>query len=302
MSKRQLILHIGMPKTGSTSIQDFFKANAGPLEEKGYVYLPKRGRVWPRLMDKSVNFRDKISFDEQWAPVREALLKDNKSVIFSDEGLLHAFTQDWTRLEKIQSYVDGVEVVVVLYLRRQDLHMESAYKEGLKQFDLPVPFSPDIIRDIWGEKYHHYYDHVCRLVDLVGKENLRLQVYERERFPERNVVLDFCTLVGIELDASFVFPERVSNPSIDARLLDYYGVFNSQWEVHDSAGQVFNELLTLAGNEIFEKNDGRILSPLSGRRCWNNTRIPTAKSPRPFGEPASCFLLRPVRKCRTSSP
>ena len=61
-------LHIGMPKTGSTSLQKFLFANRIQLLEEGYLYpitdTKKIGQIWDRYSHIAFTF-------ETWKPISE---------------------------------------------------------------------------------------------------------------------------------------------------------------------------------------------------------------------------------------
>jgi len=149
--KPKLYLHVGLPKAGSSTIQKFLEENWEDFHRSGYLILnPKlmpykgHGRP-PGTIDYFKELRD-LAF-------QKALIEDDKrysyyqdlfrerfsnaaanglDVILSAENLtwLHPLT-----FKLLLSSTENFDLKVIIYLRRQDLWLESAWKQWFIQSD-----------------------------------------------------------------------------------------------------------------------------------------------------------------------
>lgn len=246
-----------MTKTGSTAIQEFLAANAQELAACGMAYVPSQGCLWEPLPEYAGWERHRVSLADRFAPVRQ-VLDSGLDAIVSDENLMYSLTRDANRLSRIQEFVGGHPVQVVLYLRRQDVHAESLYKELVKQHEITDRFSGETMDALCGPLFYDYARLARSIAEQVGRDRLSVRIYERPRFPQGDIVLDFCRVAGIRLNDRFVTPARQANPSVDARLVEHFLAANGQWPVHDGVGQLFNELLSHGAEELLDDYEGKL--------------------------------------------
>lgn len=248
-----------MTKTGSTAIQEFLEANTEQLDKDGFIYVIPRKHAWAGPPYDEQYERKCATFEETWGPVRDALVNSSNDVIWIEEDLIHIFLEDIDRLKQVQEFVSR-PVEIVMYLRRQDQHAESIYKELVKQHKIPTPFCSSSIQKIYGEVFYDYPALINVLTSCVDKNSIKVRVYDRDRFVGGDVVKDFCSAVEIPFSDQYVIPERHSNPSVDARLVEYMEVSNATWPVHNEAGHMFNELLELGFSSISHDREYRLFS------------------------------------------
>ena len=130
----RLILHIGMHKTASTTIQKRLKANNQLLEKFGYTFIAKNRKALLSAVEQR-NFQ----------PWRE-LLRDAKcqglTPIVSHEAFSHVLCRsrsnkktkrigDWL-LKKLRQA--GVQVTVIGFVRDQPSYLNSHYTQHVKRF------------------------------------------------------------------------------------------------------------------------------------------------------------------------
>ena len=118
--KKKLYLHIGMGKTGTTALQNFFWENRKVLARHDLCY-PKHGLMSnahllsphvPRFLEDEWSFQ---SVDE-WAPVllksrQNRILLSSELMAWADEAVARKFCA------QVSAHFD---LYVVAYLRRQD--------------------------------------------------------------------------------------------------------------------------------------------------------------------------------------
>ena len=131
--KKKLILHIGMGKTGTSALQDFFWANRALLEKNGLDY-PKYGAVSyahhllsphvPKHMAENWRFK---SFSE-WA---EKLKHTPLDTILLSSELIAWASRDQV-IEYCQCLKEHFHLTVVIYVRRQDNIIMANYNQLVK--------------------------------------------------------------------------------------------------------------------------------------------------------------------------
>lgn len=185
----KLILHVGQPKTGTTSIQNLLQMNSDLLKESGFLYKSNALNHQPIIQNiMQQNDVDAALLDF----VKEQKLNANKhkchTIILSSEAF---FELEIEFLRKLINLFN-METTVIVHLKRQDLFLESSWKQ-------------------WHFKNKHYRnfdDYVGRsgLKDysltlekwsqLVGQENIYVTPFEKKNFPN-GLLKHFLSLVGV---------------------------------------------------------------------------------------------------------
>jgi len=151
--KRKLIVHVGMGKTGSSSIQKTLRVASPDLEKQGVKYL---GLMLEHLVLPSDyawhtvgGWREYIRIDPQVANrelahalqyADDQLPKELKALVWSNESL-------FDRLEDVRPALDAIrdrfDIHVVGYIRRPDSWISSAYLQwGIKHKTYRGPLKP----------------------------------------------------------------------------------------------------------------------------------------------------------------
>ena len=130
----RLILHIGMHKTASTTIQKRLKANNQRLKEFGYHYVSKNRKALLKAVQ-----------DENFQPWRKLIRQaqtDGLTPIVSHEAFSHILCRlrsgktnscigDWLLKKMNQA---GVNVTVIGFVRDQPSYLNSHYTQHVKRF------------------------------------------------------------------------------------------------------------------------------------------------------------------------
>lgn len=236
-----LYLHIGTPKTGSTAIQEFCKGNAGALARRGYCYplaIPFEGaftRHNAGFMLYSRQDGEKLpngqELNRKWEQCFEKVadyLREYPNLILSEEMIWLNSKMD--AIERIKKTADenGFAIKLIVYLRRQDMFLSSRWAQDVKGNyneraawkweELLARADETLILD--------YYARLEEFAAVVGRENIVVRVYERERFPEGNIVLDFLDVLGLKMEQDYVLPEGERNLSIGGNTLEIKRIIN----------------------------------------------------------------------------
>ncbi|MDE7433265.1 MAG: hypothetical protein K2N34_15315, partial [Lachnospiraceae bacterium] len=163
MKQHTLLVHVGIPKTGTSALQEFLYRNNEPLKEYGWSYpdlknvIGKADSYFLEFMNATVLYKAENILDthsENWIHSWDFLRKEltRYNVILSSEMM---FT--WG---KIESFLEEVKreyqnIKVVIYLRRQDLFLESYWAQVVKADNYVKSFEES--RQEF-EQYTHYLD------------------------------------------------------------------------------------------------------------------------------------------------
>ena len=229
---REAILHIGTPKTGSTSIQNVLNASQAELMAQG-VFFPlspttKTGGMHSYLTYAVAGGKhspgdgiwDGMPPQRRLAQMRTELDAELTGlpphvdrVVFSDERLssvMHSVEQLTTLRDLLAPYFDRFSVVV--YLRRQDLLLASQYSQMLRMGSVRDPDA-----SLTG-KVKYYYDY-ARMLDLwasvFGDAAINLRIYERGPGGNFDSVQDFLSYCRVTLDLSDAGKKTSLNASFD---------------------------------------------------------------------------------------
>lgn len=130
----RILLHIGTPKTGTTSLQRLLNAIEAPLRERGILY-PQAARdaelhlahhrlVW------SITGRFGYSGDAGWRDLQAELddVRPKLAIVSCEDFALF----DDGQVARVADYLRGRQVEVVVYLRNQLDFLVSQYKQAVK--------------------------------------------------------------------------------------------------------------------------------------------------------------------------
>ena len=190
-----IYLHIGNMKAGSSSIQKFLANNLEILRKNNimaYGYdVPQAGY---HLLSAT-----RLSEDQVLALIRKNCVEEHfRTVIWSNEGLASWGTEQIENAFAALSH-KNIKVKIVLFLRRQDMWIESVYKQTIcykDNLDEPIQSFQE-----WHKAEHvlntlNYLDLIKRWENVFGKENIIIHPLEKEQMPE-GLIHVFCRISNI---------------------------------------------------------------------------------------------------------
>lgn len=224
MKKKTVYLHIGSPKTGTSALQYFLLQNRLALSRRAFSYpehpLDRNGissgnaEQLVRFIKTGNPFADRLA--------EELLSCEHEKIILSSE---YFFRMEPGHIEILRRLLAGADVRVIAYLRRQDSMMISAFHQRIKRHDGKEPIS------VYFEQYKDskHFNNLLRLENWgngFGKENLMVRPYEKRQYTGGDIFGDFLSLLGLDLTADYVRPERNINPSYRIDALEAKRLFN----------------------------------------------------------------------------
>ena len=243
MNDNILLFHIGEAKTGTTALQHFLYENKQLIENTGWSYPDftigggdvKNGRCFY----KKGNHIDELSEEwrEVWRKIKESVMKGN--VIISAEEIN---LDGWKEiLIEAKKHIDNVAVII--YLRRQDRFVESAWNQlvkmglrysfidFLKILENKLDVKYTMIQGVDVQKIKpslFYYKRLKELENIVGKDKLCVRVYEKGQMQgeRQDVISDFCYSLGMQIDFSKVKDPTHSNERWEENFIEMKRVVN----------------------------------------------------------------------------
>lgn len=197
---QQVILHIGLHKTGTTAIQGAMRAyddgetayarlshdnHSFPVytafDARYQTYHPwqKLGYGPEKIAALRRQYRDDITRELQRQDRHRLIFSGEDICILEDTGL-----RDF--LDLIQAHC--AKITVIVYVRDPLSFAASSFQQQVRggARNLPKRFDP-------------FYKHrIEKFRNLVGQDNIILRAYAPETFPNRSIVADFCTVLGLD--------------------------------------------------------------------------------------------------------
>lgn len=255
---KTLHVHIGTPKTGTTSIQNFCCENQRLLEQRGYCYpmfpYAYKGIAKVRnghfLLGRVVGAggvrdenREREIYREGMATLRK-LFSTYDDIILSDEGI-------WWRMDSIKkafwtdlkqaAQQEGFRIHAIVYLRRQDKLYISHWNQVVKaksgviaDYTLQEALEKDNLK-IWLE----YYEKIERIAGIIGKENITVRRFDKKHFVQGSLYADFLETVGLSLTEEYNISQDVRNVGLYGNTHEIKRVLNSLPQMSERAVNTF---------------------------------------------------------------
>ena len=221
------ILHIGMPKTGTSTIQEnFFKkvedkrvkyTELGCSNQSGHLYGLFLEDVENYHFFKQQNFT--LTDIERFRTntkkkLEQNFLNDSHSIyILSGEDLYHSQTN---AIIQMKEYLDIFfrKILVVAYVRPAYPFCNSAFQQMVKYPD-NGSFNPNLI--------YHKYKNIERYDKVYGNENVKVIPFIPSGFMDNDIIADFCHHTGIKKQYSTI---KVANEAISKAAVSILFTFN----------------------------------------------------------------------------
>lgn len=217
---RKCIIHYGMHKTGSSSIQKTLQRN---LQDSNFYYLDinSSGNHSKPIQNAFSNKTKNIVSDHNKTDQIEAIRRGNhlryiienelekagnRVTIISGESISIMPQESLVDFRgTLSKYFDDIQLVG--YIRPPASFIESAFQQvvkgGASDFNLR-------------RLYPHYRRNFSRIESVFGQENVSYWNFDTKSFPSGCVVTDFCSRIGIEINQNSIIKvnESLSLPAI----------------------------------------------------------------------------------------
>ncbi|OYY73985.1 MAG: hypothetical protein B7Y40_06940 [Gammaproteobacteria bacterium 28-57-27] len=227
LMKPKCYIHIGMHKTGSTSIQETFDKLKMPdidyLRIDPFTSNQSRAlatMLWESPETYHAHIKSGLSIQEvvqarnNYEASFHAVLSSSHAgaILLSAEDLSHRdfSLQSIAKLKSmLDPYVSGYEIIC--YIRPPVSFMQSAYQQVIK--DGADWFSIDKL-------FPRYKEGLEKFELIFGRASLNFRVFSLKSFPQSNVVMDFAEIMGAKIGLNDTLRENDS-VSLEAMSLLY---------------------------------------------------------------------------------
>jgi hypothetical protein len=265
MKKPCCILHIGMPKTGSSSIQDSL-FNSNYIEGGEYLKVGKSSNHSTMIFslfsnnpenhhahkalglnNNDIDIYNKNNFLE----IKNAVsITSAKKIIISGEDILFLNEEELRKLKQCFSDLFS-EILIFAYVRPPISFMQSAFQQKIKEGDLRFGISGF---------YPHYKKRFENFDKVFDKKNVNLIKFEKNNLYSNDVVLDFCHRVNISIEDKNLIR---SNESLSLEAISFLFLFHKLNEKNNIIASEDNyrlaEIFTDFGKEKFQYSQDLIL-------------------------------------------
>jgi len=201
-------LHIGVHKTGTTAIQYFLYSKREELMNEWGILYPLTGistgyghPMYPwsirgvkppsgDIVDIKHLLQSLLDEVKSYAPKRILLSSEEFDMLKKAEILKFKETIEHFGLELEK---------IICYIRRQDLAVESIYREAVKNhirykdtFDISILVN-------WMKEALDYNSLLYNWKQVFPEAEIIPRIYDRKLFPEGNVILDFLSILGVDI-------------------------------------------------------------------------------------------------------
>ena len=248
MSKVPLTLHIGLPKTGTTSIQkSFFQCHPqlfylGKTYHKGYAkrhcrdvntYECLRNMLWKLDDDFSEEQASSLFYQEIYPDFKD------KVVLGSWEGLVYVPPERFEKmLNRIQAVFEPCRIIIML--RNPLNQLPSLYLENLGGLYLRNRWQSTDYRMLdnvsaWlndnpsNSLWFNYSENIRISVDRLGKNNVGVFLFEDFAENAKEFYQSLSKFIGIEHDNDWLQHESHYHPRMTEAKLEHIRKMHSSW-------------------------------------------------------------------------
>lgn len=245
-------LHIGTPKTGTTAIQQFLLLNRDELGRHGLCY-PDFGFRYPGvgqyrnghfliateaydLIDRTDTehgiFPKQARMDyEQGLSMLKECADTYDKIILTDEAIYNRSRKmegDFYKTLKEDLAALGMQLKIIVYIRRQDLFVQSHWAQRVKmgsRNDFHEYLNSDFITDYPLD----YFSYISSVADSIGRDSLIVRPYERNQFEGEGHTIqsDFLSVFGLKISDGFQLNDAPCNTRMEEEYLELQRVVNA---------------------------------------------------------------------------
>ena len=257
-------VHIGLEKTGTTTLQYFMQRNEPVLAEQGFYYPKTLGNVnhihlaayaqdsdkideirqslGVQNADDVLRFREKV--EERLADEIGATAPTVTKLVFSNEHIHSRLTQfsEVQFLGKLfQRHCETTKIII--YLRRQDKIAISLYSTLYRAGAIGI-------QPVFVDQQPLYYDYYAILdmyAQVFGRENIIIRILEPGRLFNNNLLDDFANALGLMLEGRVHRRPPFLNVSLTAEAIQFLAEFNRHvpWLIDGNVNRYRADILSV---------------------------------------------------------
>lgn len=257
---KRAYIHIGLAKTGTTSLQQFLRTNENLLKARGFSYLcdPRKPYyVWHAHFPVAACFfseRPDFISPEKFKPAGEVLGELRRDTEACPEDIILScehFSYHLKDVEAIRAIGEALpnrDIRVICYLRRQDEFALALYSTYIKTGGR----TPFVSQGIHPRTREYNFRGILELWGSVfGHKNIIVRDHARRHLAGGDIRYDFLKLLDIDPHGFVVGDDQ--NLSLDAKQIEALRMINAylptsaeaNWAQFTLANEIRNTILPL---------------------------------------------------------
>ena len=242
--RKRVILHIGMAKTGTTSLQYYLWSNRKELSNNGIGYYSEQFRPWTAYSNAGFLCGQSLNAARGWEWQNPDYLsemeaftefaKDYNTLILSEEFMWEKGIEEasfWRELKNIIYLTVGEDTVIdiVVFLRRQDEWILSRWKENLIDwYKNDERDFPEYLSDMEKLGFLDYEIALRRIADCFGRGHMEVCAYGAREHEGYDTVREFLSATDINYSGLEASKKPRMNPSLSMRAAKAMLLINRQ--------------------------------------------------------------------------
>lgn len=228
---KKLYLHVGMTKTGSTSLQFFLRDNKEQLKKDGFLFpSDKETNHYSMLINSE--YRDKI--------IAEINVSETNNIILSHEVW---YNLEDKKVEALVNYLkDKFDLHIIIYLRRQDTWVESIYCQYVLQYEHKFTGT---LKQFISSKYN--YSNYLKILEkwekIISKDNIHVISFDKAKTQDNGVFIAFLNQIGIKDTQSYTFIKKQHNPTAGHIVTEFIRELNNNVNPNEMKPDNYRELI-----------------------------------------------------------
>jgi len=268
--KKTIYIHIGSPKTATSTLQVFFNENERtfnqedicfPISGKGGAFskrpLSHHRIAWSITNDDYLptGLKTEDGYIIAGELAEEIQNFEFSTHIISSEAFFSPYINTAPLLDALEAY----DVYIVVYLRRQDDWVESNYGTNIM---MPYPSVDSIEEFIKHSQKTLLYSNIINLwAKSLGNERIIVRPFDRNQLTNGDIIDDFISILPEIRIETFKKPDRNYNVRLSRESLRFLLNLKKEMTDKEMYSKIVRLLVRAESNQVLFDNKMSFLSP-----------------------------------------